>query len=389
MKNKKLLMIPGPIEFDSKVISAMGVQTPSHTELSFIESFGNCLRLMKKVWLAPGGQPFIVSGSGTLAMDMAISNLVEPGDKVLVISTGYFGERFKDISIRYGANVTVLTAPIGEVVFLEDIEDELKNKDYKLLTITHVDTSTAVLVNPKPIADLAKKYEVLSILDGICSVAGEEIKQDDWGLDVIITASQKAIGVPPGLALVVVSQKALNVWKKRKTLVLNYYSDWGNWLPIMKAYEEGYPAYFGTPPVNLILALETSLKIILSEGMLNRIKRHQKLASAFRLAVFSLGLKLLPINTGIAANTLSAIYYPDNTDGGLFCSKMADNNVIIAGGLHPEIKSDYFRVGHMGSVSETDLITTLNALELSLRAINYNIDLGISLDTFKKEMSCY
>tara|TARA_B110001450_G_C17655932_1_gene495245 strand:- start:2444 stop:2932 length:489 start_codon:yes stop_codon:yes gene_type:complete len=158
---------------------------------------------------------------------------------------------------------------------------------------------------------------------------------------------------------------------------------------VFKAYEEGYPAYFGTPPVNLILALETSLKIILSEGMLNRIKRHQKLASAFRLAVFSLGLKLLPINTGIAANTLSAIYYPDNTDGGLFCSKMADNNVIIAGGLHPEIKSDYFRVGHMGSVSETDLITTLNALELSLRAINYNIDLGISLDTFKKEMSSY
>ncbi len=252
--------------------------------------------------------------------------------------------------------------------------------------MTHVDTSTGVLVDPKPIAQLAKKYNVLSVLDGVCSVAGEEIKQDDWGIDVVLTASQKAIGVPPGLALLVASQKAMNVWENRKSPVPNYYADWENWLPIMKAYEERRPSYFGTPPVNLITALETSLTIINKEGVQNRVKRHQKLASAFRLAIASLGLKLLPIKSAIAANTLTAIYYPDKVNAAEFISKMADYDVLIAGGLLATIKTTYFRVGHMGSVSEKDLIATLSAIEYALFTIGYEFELGISLKTFQKEL---
>src|SRR5690606_15964949 len=137
------------------------------------EVFGKSLELMREVWQAPKGQPFIVAGTGTLAMDMAACNLIEPDDKVLVISTGYFGQRFKEIMDRYGANTTILESPIGEVVSLEIIEKELKSKQYKALTITHVDTSTGILVHPEPIAQLAAKYNTLSILDGVCSVAGE------------------------------------------------------------------------------------------------------------------------------------------------------------------------------------------------------------------------
>ena len=177
MKGRKLLMIPGPIEFDPEVLRSMSAATTSHVASNFIESFGNALDLMKKVWMAPNSQPFVIAGSGTLAMEIAAANLIEAGENALVISTGYFGERYSDILKRYGANVTLLKAPTGEVVPLEEIEKALKKKTYKLLTITHVDTSTGVLVNPKPIAELASKYNVLSILDGVCSVAGEEIQQ--------------------------------------------------------------------------------------------------------------------------------------------------------------------------------------------------------------------
>ncbi|GHC48404.1 pyridoxal-phosphate-dependent aminotransferase family protein [Ulvibacter litoralis] len=386
MKGRKLLMIPGPIEFEPEVTRAMGIETTSHVAPDFIESFGNALDLMKDVWKAPAGQPFVVAGSGTLAMDMAAANLIEAGDHALVISTGYFGKRYRDILLRYGAKVTVLSAAIGDVISLEEIEEELKQKQYKLLTFTHVDTSTGVLVAPEPIALLAQKYKVLSVMDGVCSVAGEAIKQDDWGLDVVLTASQKAVGVPPGLALLVASERALQTWKNRKTLVPNYYADWGNWLPIMKAYQERKPSYFGTPPVNLILALETSLKIITSEGIQKRIAKHMRLATAFRLAVASIGLKILPKNEDYAANTLTAVYYPIGVQDAEFRKAMSDRDIIVAGGLLPEIKTTYFRVGHMGSVSEKDLVATLSAIEYALSQTGYAFEIGTTLKTFQQKL---
>ena len=218
MKNRKLLMIPGPIEFEPSVLRILGAPTTSHVAPNFIKSFSNSLKYMREVWLSPKGQPFILAGSGTLAMDMAACNLVSPGDKALVISTGYFGERYATILERYGADVTVLTAGFGETVPLETIEKTLQNGDFKILTFTHVDTSTGIIVAPKPIGALGKKYNVLTILDGVCSVAGESIHQDEWHIDVVLTASQKAIGVPPGLALLMISEKAMQVFKTRKTL---------------------------------------------------------------------------------------------------------------------------------------------------------------------------
>ncbi|MEZ7497170.1 alanine--glyoxylate aminotransferase family protein [Flavobacterium sp. Arc3] len=386
MKARKLLMIPGPIEFEPEVLQAMAIPTTSHVAPDFIEIFGKSLELMREVWKSPKGQPFIVAGTGTLAMDMAAANLIEQGDNVLVISSGYFGKRFKDILDRYGANTMLLEAPLGENVRLDVIEKELKNKQYKALTITHVDTSTGILVDPKPIAQLAKKYNTLSVLDGVCSVAGEELNQDEWGLDVVLTASQKAIGVPPGLALLMVSEKALQVWKNRKTLVPNYYADWNNWLPIMRAYEERKPSYFGTPAVNLIVALETSLKIICKEGMDKRVKRHQSLAKAFRAGIASLNLTILPKTNTITANTLTAVYYPEGIDGAAFSAKMVDGNVIIAGGLLPEIKTTYFRIGHMGSVSPNDLLAVLGALERALSELGHPLEVGKSLQTFQLEL---
>ena len=366
MSERKLLMIPGPIEVDPIVLEVMSQPTLSHVAPTFIESFGKALEMMRDVWLAPSGQPFIVAGSGTLAMDMAGANLIEAGDNVLVVSTGYFGERYAELLKRYGANVTFLQSEVGDIVPIEAVEAELASGKFKLMTFTHVDTSTSVLVDAKAMGALAQKYNVLSILDGVCSVAGEEIRQEEWGIDVVVTASQKAVGVPPGLALLVASEKAMNVWKNRKTPVGNYYCDWSLWLPIMQAYEGRKPSYFATPPVNLIQALERSLELILEEGMDARFARHKRLAKKFRDELTSLEMAFIPKSEAVQANTLTAPYYPKGVNGGEFLGGVGAAGVIIAGGLLPSHKTLYFRVGHMGIVSEEHIDRTVEAIKASL-----------------------
>src|SRR5690554_352012 len=376
MKSRKLLMIPGPIEFESEVLQCMSVPTPSHVDPDFIAVFSNSLKLLKELCQSPSGQPFIVAGTGTLAMDMAAANLIETGDKALVVSMGYFGLRFAEILKRYGAEVDVLEANVGDIVAMEDIEQQLKSKSYKLLAFTHVDTSTAVLNDAKSIGALAKKYNVLSILDGVCSVAGEEFKQEEWGIDVVVTASQKAVGVPPGLALLVASQKAIQAFEERKSPVANYYSDWANWLPIMKAYESRHASYFGTPPVNLIMALEKSLQLIVKEGLDNRFERHQRAGKAMRAAIKALGLELLSKNDDVASNTLTAPYYPNKIYAATFLQAISEDGIVLAGGLLPALKSKYFRIGHMGSVNRADLLATVGAIETVLRNNGYKHELG-------------
>lgn len=366
MSDRKLLMIPGPIAFEPAVLEAMARPTLSHVDPAFIASFGHTLKMMREVWMCPSGQPFVVAGSGTLAMDMAGANLVEPGDRVLVLVTGYFGHRYAELLKRYGANVKVLEAPLGDVVALEDAERELAYGNYKLMTFTHVDTSTGVLVDPRPLAELAQRHGVLTILDGVCSIAGEEMRQEEWGIDVAVTASQKAIGVPPGLALLMASSKAIDVWRNRKTPVGNYFCDWGLWLPIMQAYEEGRPSYFATPPINLIVGLEVSLQLMLSEGMAKRLARHIAMAESFRDTMKTLGLKFIPLNEEVMAHTLSAPYYPNGVTGAQLLPAVSKNGVVIAGGLLPSIKDTYFRVGHMGMVNAEHIEKTSAAISNAL-----------------------
>ena len=379
MKDRTLLMIPGPIEFEPAVLQALGAPTTSHVAPDFIEAFGQALERMREVWLCPSGQPFVVAGSGTLAMDMAAANLIEPGDKTLVLSTGYFGDRYAELLTRYGAEVTQLRAPLGGIIDLEEVEAALRNDGYKLMTITHVDTSTGVRVDPQPLGALGQEYGVLTVLDGVCSVGGEELRQEEWGIDVALTASQKAIGVPPGLALLVAGPRAIAAWRARKTPVGNYYADWSNWLPIMEAYEARRPSYFGTPPVNLICALNVSLGQILSEGMEARFARHRKLGEACKAAIRALGMSQVPTDPAHAAATLTAPYYPQGITGPELLPKVKAAGAILAGGLHPEIKARYFRIGHMGATKPGDLLATIGALEAGLRACGYEFEPGVGV----------
>ena len=387
MSERDLLMIPGPIVFDPAVLRAMSRPTESHVAPSFIELFGRTLENMRKVFLSPGGQPFVMAGSGSFAMDMAAANLIEPGDRALVISTGYFGDRFAAIVERYGAKVTLLRAPVGDVVPLDQIETTLKSDHFKLVTVTHVDTSTGVVAPVKDIAALAARYGALSVADGVCATAGEECRQDEWGLDVYFTASQKAIGVPPGLALLMVSPRALQAFQARKTPVASYYADFTNWLPVMQAYEQRKPAYYGTPAVNLIYALDESIRQIIAEGMDARFRRHRIMGQAFKAGLAALGLKEIPVRPEVSASTLSAAYYPEGVDGAQFLSRVKANGVVLAAGLLPDIKARYFRVGHMGAVTAGDILATVAAIEKALGECGYPVERGWGVSEAQKVLS--
>jgi alanine-glyoxylate transaminase/serine-glyoxylate transaminase/serine-pyruvate transaminase len=378
-------MIPGPIEFTPEVMREMGKPTTSHVAPNFIEAFGQALERLREVFLCPSGQPFVVAGSGSLAMDMAAANLIEPGDAALVVNTGYFGDRFGAILERYGATVTHVRAPaVGDAPTLEDVKAALQAGSYKLMTITHVDTSTAVCADVKGLAALGRQYDALVVVDGVCSVAGEEMRQEEWNIDLALTASQKAIGVPPGLALMVAGPRAMFAFRQRKTPVGCYYGDWTQWLPIMEAYEDRKPSYYGTPAVNLIAALNVSLGQILDEGADSsnpldaRFARHRQLSDAFKAAVTALGMKQVPVSADKTATTLTAPYFPDGVDRTVL-GHIKEAGAIVAGGLHPDIKAQYFRVGHMGVVNAFDILSTVGAIEKGLSQVGYEFEPGAGL----------
>lgn len=356
MAPHKLCMIPGPIEFHEDVLAAMGTPATSHVDPNFIPVFGESIEMVRKVVLSEKAQPFIVSGSGTLGWDMMV-NLIEAGDEVLVINTGYFGDHFAECLEVYGAKITHLRAPVGGRPSNDEIKQAVAGKKYKMVTVTHVDTSTGVLSDIKSVAEIVKANspETLVVVDGVCSVGSEEIRFDEWNLDVVITGSQKGLGVPPGLSIVIASPHAIEVFKSRKTPVPSYYSNWNKWIPIMNAYESRKPAYFATPAVQLIYALHSSLKRITSQPMENVFDKHRQVASNFRKTVQDLGFKLLAHTEEGAANGMTAIWLPEGITIPQVVPSLATKGVQIAGGLHKDCAPKYIRIGHMGiSVMEDE-----------------------------------
>jgi len=376
---RPLLMIPGPIEVSPEVRDACGGAPPGHLAPGVMEAFGSSLEQMRQVWMAGGSaQPFIIGGGGTVAMDMAATNLVSPGDKAVVVVTGYFSDRAAEMLERAGASVTRVLAEVGSAPTLDAVEAAMGGS--KLLFATHVDTSTGVRVDAEALARLAHQHGALSIFDGVCATAAERFDMQGWAADVYLTGSQKAIGMPAGLALLVVSERAMAA-RKALSQAPPMYLDWLEWLPVMQAYEERRPAYFSTPPTNLILGLDVALRQILAEGIEARFELHQRCAQAMRAAWSTMGLTMIPSSEALTANTLSAIRYPDGVDATLV-AEIGKRGVVVAGGLHPEIRTQYFRVGHMGYAATRPemLRRTLEAVGGALLARGAEFDLTASLD---------
>ncbi|HEC92775.1 MAG TPA: alanine--glyoxylate aminotransferase family protein, partial [Candidatus Atribacteria bacterium] len=317
------------------------------------------------------GQPFTIPGTGTLAMETALVNSLKSGDRLLVISHGFFGDRFAEIAQNYGFEVEVLASEWGKVVEVERIAQKLKEKRFSAITLTHVDTSTGVCAPVKEVSEVVKKFpETLFIVDGVCATGGIEERMDDWGIDILFAGNQKAIGVPPGLANLVFSEKAL---ERRNNLgkISAYYMDINRWLPIMREPGSGY---FATHAVNMVNALHQGLKIILKEGLEERFRRHKRFALAFQTGLEELGFSILPCKE-YRANTVSTVVYPSGIEDLSFRERLFQNGVLVSAGKGV-LAGKIFRLGHMGNITENEVVATLSIIERTLSEFNYNFKLG-------------
>ena len=324
----------------------------SHVSLPFSATFGEALAMLRALFQTkdPASQPFVIAGSGTLGWDVVAANLIEPGENALVLHTGYFGDSFADCLSTYGANPTQVKAAIGERPQPDEIEKALKEKKYKLVTVTHVDTSTGVLSDIKAVSEVIQRVspETLLVVDGVCSIGAEDLKFDEWKVDVALTASQKAIGCPPGLSILMVSGKAMDVFKARKSRPTSYFASMANWLPIMKNYEAKKPSYFATPPTQLVHALHTALTQLLSGNLDERFEKHKEASQKVKKAIADLGLKQIATKPENQANAMTAMWLPEGLAPPDILPILLKKGVVFAGGLHKEIATKYIRFGHMG-----------------------------------------
>ncbi|MEK4227934.1 pyridoxal-phosphate-dependent aminotransferase family protein [Solibacillus sp. FSL H8-0538] len=374
MRNKELLLIPGPTPVLDEIYDALASETRGHTDPRFVATFKNAIEQTKEM-LQTDGEVYVVAGSGTLAMEMAIVNTVAEGEKILVISHGYFGDRFTPLAKAYGIEVDVLQSEWGKRVDAKLVEEVLATGSYKAVTVTHADTSTGVASDLETLIPLIKAAGALAIVDGVVATAAMEENMSkrygnnpDHKIDIVLTGSQKAIGVPPGLAIIAFSKKALQA-RAELGQIRAYYADINNWRGVM----DNPSTYFATPPVNLIYAYDTALKIVLDEGMDNRIARHVAYGKAVRAALREYGMHAIA-DESIAAPTLSCILYPDGVVDADFRAGLAKRGIIIAGSL-AHLAGKAFRIGHMGN-------TTPEMLEQAIRQIGDVLqELGVQVNS--------
>jgi alanine-glyoxylate transaminase/serine-glyoxylate transaminase/serine-pyruvate transaminase len=350
---------------DPMVLRSMARPTASHTSTAFANLFKEALVDLGHIFKT-NGVILPLAGSGTLGAEVALANIIEPGDRVLAVSGGYFGDRLAEVARTLGAQVDKLEVDWGAAVSKEDVEHRLTRMAYKALLAVHVDTSTGVANPVSELGSLAKANGALFVLDTVCSMGGMDVQVDGWGVDVCFTGSQKALAIPPGMTIVSFNSKAMAAREKRKTPPTSYYGDIKRWMPVLQDPTK----YFATPAVNMFYALHQSCKMILAEGLEERFARHATLASGFRAGLRAIGLRLL-CEDSAASNTLTVAHYPDSVRDGEFRRTMAENyGVVIAGGLGP-LKDKAFRVGHMGNVNRNDILSTLSAIEGSLEKQGY------------------
>lgn len=383
MKNREILLVPGPTPVMDEIYDALSSETRGHTDPRFVETFKNAIEQTKKL-LKPDGEVFIVAGSGTLAMEMAIVNTVGKGEKLLVISHGYFGDRFSPLAEAYGIEVDLLQAEWGKQVDVELVQQKLAKERFKAVTITHADTSTGVISNLEQLVPVIKQAGALIILDGVVATAALDENMSktyghpDYKIDVVLTGSQKAIGIPPGLAIVAFNKTALQARENLGTIPA-YYSDIKNWLPIMNDPSK----YFATPPVNMIYAYHEAMKLVLSEGIEKREKRHIAFGRGIRAALSTYGMEPLA-HEEVAAPTLSCILYPEGVDDIAFRKQLANKGIIVAGAL-AHLSGKAFRIGHMGNTTEQMLLGAVKIIGESLIDLGYFVDVENAMDTFTKE----
>lgn len=371
MKDKQFLMIPGPTPVPETALLAMAKHPIGHRSAEFSSLLKEVFADLK--WLFQTQEDvFIYASSGTGAMEAAIYNLVNPGDKVLSLVIGNFGERWAKIAEMRGADVERITVDFGKAidpVVLKKRLDEDKNKEIKFVTLTHNETSTGVTNDLQTLVGIIQQHGALSIVDAITSLGAIPLEMDNWGIDIVVSGSQKGFMIPPGLAFLACSKKAFEVHKQCKNPSFYF-----NFSAYKKSAAEDTTPY--TPAVSLIAGLHETLKMMREEGLDNIFLRHTRLAAGLRTAVRAMGLQLFVEDDEIGSNAITSILPPEGVSvADIRKALKNDFDMVVADGQN-QLKGKIFRMGHLGFVSERDLIAAVGALEMTLVKLGYNLEKG-------------
>jgi aspartate aminotransferase-like enzyme len=365
---KTYLLAPGPTPVPERVAAILGQPIPHHRTPGFEKIFAEARDGLK--WLyQTKSEVIMLTATGTGAMDAAVSNLFSRGEKIITINAGKFGERWTKIAKVYGLNAVELKVANGEAVDPEALKKILDaNPDAKGVLFQASETSTGTRMPVKEITELAKKRGLLAVCDAITALGVMDLPMDSWGIDVLITGSQKAMMIPPGLAFIALSDAA---WKKSESSDLpKFYFDLAK---EKKAHLTNQTAW--TPAISLVMGLAESLRMLREEGLENVFKRHELLARATRAAVTALGLELLAKHSPSPA--VSAVLVPSTIKEGKKIPKLMRDKwgVTIAGG-QDELEGKIFRLSHFGYVGEFDVTTGISCLELVLAELGHPVVFG-------------
>ncbi len=370
-----IFMLPGPVKMHPRVLNAMSKPAMAHRGKDFSAVNREIKNLLKYLFQSQN-DVVVISGSGTAGLEAAISNLLKKEDKVLNIVNGKFGERLYELSKVFATPVPLIF-DWGKPIDLDEVAKTLEENDVKALALCHNETSTGLTNQAQEIGKLAKKHDILYILDGITSVGGIDVQPDEWNADITILGSQKCIAAPAGMAALSISQRAQEEMYDDTTYYLNLKKH------IKKLRDNDQTPY--TPAIPLFLALLETLRMIKEEGLQNRIKKIERLAIATRYAVSSLGLKLFP-DERYASNTLTAINYPEGIEDPKFRNILREDFKVVIAGAQSHIKGKVFRIGHMGICSFTDLVATFAAIEATLKRLGYELEIGSGVRAIVKQM---
>lgn len=367
---KEYLMTPGPTPVPPEVLLAQARPMIHHRAPIYTEVLLGVLADLKYVFQT-SNEVLIYASSGTGAMESAVVNLFSEGDKVVVASTGNFGERWAKLSEAYGLNVIKLDYEWGTKANPADIAKELeKDSAVKGVLATHNETSTGVLNDVEAMAKVTAGHQAVLVIDAISGLGACELKTDEWGVDVVVAGSQKALMTPPGLSFVSVSDKAWALAEK-STLPKFYFS----WQKTRDALHRASPQSPFTPAVSTMLGLGEALKKIKEETLEAVLASHALIGKAARAGVKALGLSLFGPEDE-KANAVTAIKAPDGIDGQQVVKTMREKYGITIAGGQSKLKGKIFRIGHCGYYDQFDILTTLAGLEMALKDLGYPVQMG-------------
>jgi len=342
-----LLMVPGPTNLSMGVRKAMSQPQVGHMDLDYAKEFSEVVRLARKAFRNSNGHQFVLTGSGTLAMEIAVTSIVSPGDKVLALNTGYFANRMVEINKAYGASVEEIRTEFGVSANPDEIRRKLAAGKFKAVFVTHVDTSSTTCNAIKEIVKEAKNSSSLAVVDGVCSVGGLELDFDRLGADVVFTGSQKALAAPPGTVLIAVSRELLEQMERRKDSIRGYYLNLLRW----KSYMDDPRGYFATPAVQLMQALKVALQELDEEGLDARWRRHHANAEIIREGIVGAGSGLVVKERAHRADTVTGIWTKDGAAPDIQRVLRDRYNIDVAKGLG-ENGTTMLRVGHFGNLTK-------------------------------------